>query len=32
MGVTAKKESPKLEQIERATRQIESREDTDSRH
>ena len=32
MGVAAKKESPKLEQIERATRQIESREDTDSRH
>jgi len=29
MGVAAKKESPKPEQIERATRQIESRENTD---
>ena len=32
MGVAAKKEAPKLEQIERATRQVEAREDTDSRH
>jgi DNA recombination protein RmuC len=32
MGVAAKKEAPELEQIERGTRQIESREDTDSRH
>jgi DNA recombination protein RmuC len=32
MGVAAKKEAPKLEQIERATRQIEAREDTDNRH
>jgi DNA recombination protein RmuC len=28
MGVAAKKDAPKLEQIERATRQIEAREDT----
>ena len=32
MGVAAKKEAPKLEQIERGTRQIEAREDTDSPH
>jgi len=32
MGVAAKKEAPKLEQIERATRQVEAREDTDSQH
>ena len=32
MGVAAKKEAPKLEQIERSTRQVEAREDTDSPH
>jgi DNA recombination protein RmuC len=32
MGVTAKKEPPKMEQIERITRSIESREETDQPH
>jgi len=32
MGVASKKESPQLEQIERSTRQVESREETGSTH
>jgi DNA recombination protein RmuC len=32
MGVASKKESPRLEQIERSTRQVESRKETGSTH